>query len=359
VRLDTAQAELEVARQAIEIARRQVDRAQYEADNAQALQASIEADAKRAEVAAVDAGRDAKRKRQLMATHDVARVDAERAETAYDSANAGVASARARTAAAVDAFAAAQGDLQVAQAQLKNANAAIAVREAAVRQAQLDVDHTLLRSPIDGVVVERHVVVGQTVGVVTTTPPLFVIAGDLQHLRLHVSVAEADIGRVAVGQQATFVFDAFLAETFSGQVGEIWPQPDSLQSVVVYEVVISTDNVDRKLLPGMTADVHITVGRRDGILKVPNAALRFRPANPQPAMTKTAGGDGQEAGGGAQVWRLGRNGQPYAVPVRTGISDGVFTEIETVDGALAKGDDVVVAATQPTSGNANIGPLKF
>jgi HlyD family secretion protein len=356
-RLDIALADLEVARQGVEVARGQVDHALREADNAQALQISAEADAKHAELTAVDARRDLKRKRKLVTTGDVAPVDTEHSETAYDAASAGVASAQARAAAAAAAFAAAQAEAMVAQAQLKNAAATVAVREAAVRQAQVDVHHTVLRSPIDGVVVERNVIVGQTVSGGPVAAPLFTIAGDLRHLQLHASVDEADVGRVAIGQPATFTFDAFPAQTFSGEVAEIWTQPQPLQSVVAYDVLIGADNTDRKLLPGMTADVRIIVGRRDDVLKVPNAALRFRPANHGSEMPTTTGGERQEARARAEVWRLDGDGRPHADPVHMGLTDGVFTEV--TDGDLAKGDEVVVGASQSTGANVKVGPLKF
>ena len=354
-RLETALADLEVARQGIEIARGQVDRALRDADNARALQVSAEADATHAELTATDARRDLKRKRKLGATGDVAPVDTEHSETVYDAASAGVASARARAAAAADTFAAAQAAGKVAQAQLKNAEATVSLREAAVRQAQVDVNHTVFRSPIDGVVVERNLIVGQTVGGSQAAVPLLTIAGDLRNLQVHASVDEADIGRVAVGQPATFTFDAFPGQMFAGQVAKIWALPQPLQSVVAYDVVIGVDNSNRKLLPGMTADVRIIVGRRDGVIKVPNAALRFRPTENGSEMAKA--GDGQEGTGATEVWRLGRDGQPHAHPLHIGLTDGVFTEV--VEGDLKNGDEVLVGLSQATSAPVRVGPLKF
>ena len=355
-RLDTALADLEVARQGVEIARGQVDRALRDVDNAQALQASAEADARHAELTATDARRDLKRKRTLGATGDVAPADAEHSKTMYDAANAGVASATARATAAAATFAATQAAAKVAQAQLKNAEATAAVREAAVRQAQVDVAHAVFRSPIAGVVVERNVIIGQTVGGNATALPLFTIAGDLQHLQLHASVDEADIGRVLVGQPATFTFDAFPSQVFSGRVAKIWTLPQSQQSVVAYEVLIGVDSTDRRLLPGMTADVRITVGRRDNVLKVPNAALRFKLADGAEAAPTAADG-GQQITSGAQVWRLDRNGRPQACPVTTGLTDGVFTEI--TEGHLGPGDEVLVGTSQAATANGRVGPLKF
>ena len=347
-----------MARQGVAVARGQVERAQREADNARALQTSAEADAQHAELTATDARRDLKRKRTLGTTGDVAPADAERSESAYGAASAGVASAKARAAAAAAAGAASEAATTVAQAQLKNAEATVALREAAVRQAQVDMAHTVLRSPIDGVVMERNIIVGQSVGGSLAAAPLFMIAGDLGHLQVHASVNEADIGRVASGQPATFIFDAFPGQTFSGEVAGISTVPQPLQSVVAYDVVIATENADRKLFPGMTAEVRIVVGRRDAVLKVPNAALRFRPGNRGAEMARPAGGDAQEVTGSKEVWRLARNGQPHAEQVHTGLTDGVSTEVIGSD--LKEGDQVVVGVSQSADNqNARVGPLKF
>jgi len=122
-------------------------------------------------------------------------------------------------------------------------------------------------------------------------------------------------------------------------------------------VVIGADNADRKLLPGMTADVRIIVGRKDNVLKVPNAALRFAPAERGSEMVRTPSGEDRDASGGAEVWRLGRDGRQHAHPVHTGLTDGVFTEV--MDSDLKDGDEVIVGTSQPTSANARVGPLKF
>jgi HlyD family secretion protein len=352
-RLDTALADLEVARRGVDIASRQLDRANRESANAEALEAGARADTQRAEVSAVDARRDLQRKRKLASSGDVAPADAEHTAAASGAADAGVASAKAHSTAAGEASAAARAEADVAKAQLDNAVATVAAREAAARQARLELSHTELRSPIDGVVVERNVAIGQSVGLAPNAPPLLAIAGDLRRLQLRANVAEADVGRVAAGQEATFVFDAFSNETFRGRVRSIAAQPRSAQSVVAYDVMIDADNPDRRLRPGMTAEVHIVTGRRDDVLKVPNAALRFRPASADAASRTDA------AKGVGELWRLDRDGHPHSEPVNIGITDGVFTE---VSGPVKKGDEVIVGSTQSNqagAAGAHVGPLRF
>ncbi len=355
-RLDQAQADLNVARSAVEITRGQLKRAESGIENAHASQLSAQADVQHAELTLVDAERDYKRKRELSVTGDAAKADTERAKTADDVANAALTAAKAHASAADAGATAAEADSEVAQAQLNNALATVVAREAAVHQVQLDLDHTLIRSPIDGIVIDRNIAVGQTVGASAQGPALFTIAEDLRRVQLHANVDEADIGRVAMQQAASFTFDSFPGQTFSGEVVAIRTMPQTQQTNVTYEVVISADNAERKLLPGMTANVRIIVSQRDNVLKVPNAALRFKPEDPGSESAATAPASAEE-GSSAQVWRLGPDGRPHAFPIQTGISDGVYTEV--LGGGLAPGQEVIVGLAEPPSEQAHIGPLRF
>lgn len=355
-RLDQAQADLNVARSAVEIARGQLKRAESGIRSAQAALPSAQADVQHAELTLADADRDYKRKRELSATGDAAKADTERAQTADEVANAGLAAAKAHVSAADAAVTGAEADREVAQAQLTNALATVGARQAAVHQVQLDLDHTLIRSPIDGIVIDRNVAVGQTVGPSAQGPALFTIAQDLRQVQLHANVDEADIGRVAVHEPASFAFDSFPGQTFSGEVVAIRTMPESQQTVVTYAVVISADNAERKLLPGMTANVRIVVSQRDHVLKVPNAALRFKPADQGSDSVATAPASAEE-GASAEVWQLAGSGQPHAIPIRTGISDGVYTEV--LAGEIAAGQEVIVGVAEPSSKQPHIGPLRF
>jgi HlyD family secretion protein len=355
-RLDQAQADLNVARSAVEITRGQLKRAESGIRTAQASQLSAQADVQHAELTLADAERDYKRKRELSVTGDAAKADTERAKTADELASSALTAARAHASAADAAVTAAEADAEVAQAQLNNALATVSARQVSVRQVQLDLDHTLLRSPIDGILVDRNIAVGQTVAPSAQGPALFTIAKDLGQVQLHANVDEADIGRVAVHEPASFTFDAFPSQTLSGEVVAIRTMPESQQTVVAYEVVISADNAERKLLPGMTAAIRIVVSQRDHVLKVPNAALRFRPADAGSPSAATAPTDAKD-GSGAEVWGLGADGRPHAILIRTGISDDLYTEV--LGGKLSAGQDVIVGLAEPSSRQAHVGPLRF
>jgi HlyD family secretion protein len=354
-KFEMAKADAEAADAAVAVARAEVEHARLEADNAHAAMEVARADVDRAALTLADAGRDLKRTRALAKTGDAATVESERATSAYDAAGSGVASVKAKLTAAQAAFAAAQAQAQVAAAQLKSALATAASRQAAMDQAKLDLDHMSIRAPIDGTVIARNAAVGQVVDVGGKQTPLFTLASDLHHMQVHTSVDEADVGRIAPGQPATFTFDAFPDQTFTGTVLAIQPMPQENQTVVSYDAVIAAENPDLKLLPGMTAEVRIETARRENVLKVPNAALRFRPASVESGRGTEEPHPG--VGSPSQVWVVGPNGAPKAVAIGTGITDGTYTEV--VSGDLAAGNSVIVASTEPADTGTQIGPLKF
>ncbi|MBK8176500.1 MAG: efflux RND transporter periplasmic adaptor subunit [Rhodospirillales bacterium] len=359
-RLAMAAADLNVARGQVEIAGDQAEQAQRQVDNARATLQGIHADVEHAELARGDANRDLKRKRELLQTGDAAPVESDKARTASGQADAAFASARARENAAQAALAAAEAQVKVAQSGEANAVAIVAAREAALRQARLDLDHTTIRSPIDGIVVESNAVVGQTVSAAAQAAPLFAVANDLHKLDLHANVDEADIGRIIEGQVATFTFDAYPGQVFTGKVAEIRKTPQVLQSVVSYDVIISVVNDDLKLLPGMTADTRIVTGERDDVLMVPNAAFRFRPSAAHERSAVPAAGAESGTPSTATIWRLTHGGHLQALAVRAGLSDGIETEI--AGGDVAVGDAIVIGANKgsaPETRDARVGPLKF
>jgi HlyD family secretion protein len=263
-----------------------------------------------------------------------------------------------------------------AQAQLKANRAAVTQAVAAVNQAQVDLDHTIIRSPIDGIVVGRSVDVGQTVAASLQAPTLFIIAQDLSEMQVLASIDEADIGRVSTGQTATFHVDSFPEQTFEGRVEQVRLQPTTVQNVVTYSAIIAVDNPGQRLMPGMTATVSLIVRQRDDVLRIPAAALRFRPpegaAPAAEAVRRNAGapaapgtGTAQAAEGparGAQGQRRrsgrgaqgggtpGENGRPAVIyvldekarpqpqRVRVGMSDGQFVEVVS---GVAEGAQVI------------------
>jgi len=226
---------------------------------------------------------------------------------------------------------------EAAKAALESARASREQARAALDQTETNLGYTTIYSPIDGVVISRDVDVGQTVAASLQTPTLFTLAEDLRKMEVHTHVAEADVGRLAPGMGVEFGVDAWPGERFHGAVKEVRYAPETVQNVVTYDAVVSVDNAELKLRPGMTAEVVFLVEAREDALTVPNAALRFVP----PAeLLAAAEAPPEEGGGGASrvLWVLD-GGAPKPVRVRVGITDGRNTEVS--GGTLAAGDRVI------------------
>ncbi|HET7785413.1 MAG TPA: efflux RND transporter periplasmic adaptor subunit [Myxococcales bacterium] len=262
----------------------------------------------------------------------------------------------------------AQADVDTAVATRDGNKAALSAAKAAVLQARADRDmaatnlaFTRITSPIDGIVVSRNVDVGQTVAAAFQAPTLFLIANDLTKMQILANIDEADVGKVHEGLAAKFTVDAYPGETFTGTISQVRQAPNTIQNVVTYQGVISAPNPDRKLRQGMTASVTITTAHKDDALRVSNAALRWKPegapaasdaapgaaraaAPPQARNPSAAARGAREPGAQQGPGRPGRvykvvNGQPSAVMIRVGLSDGQRTEV--LDG-LSEGDEVIV-----------------
>lgn len=255
-----------------------------------------------------------------------------------------------------------QSDYDQAQANLQQAAATVKLKEATLERTRTDLERCTISSPIDGMVVSRNVDVGQTVAASLSAPTLFVIANDLTKMQIDANVSEADIGGVAVGQDVDFTVDAFPYRTFHGKVVQIRAAPITVQNVVTYDTVIGVDNPDLKLRPGMTANVAVITAQRDATVKISNAALRFRPPN-APASgekkTGTSAAPGQRPPGASgsppksdrprerTVYLLPANtDQLQAVSIKTGISDGVDTEVVA---GLKEGDVIVTGVKSASS----------
>lgn len=244
----------------------------------------------------------------------------------------------------------AQADLDLARTNFRDAAAQVEVAQAQVDQAQatlsnaeLDLGYTTIYSPVDGIVVSRNVDVGQTVVSSFQPPTLFVIAQDLTRMEVHANVSESDIGGVVEGKEAEFTVDAYPKEPFTGTITQVRNSPLSIQNVVTYDVVIGANNQDLRLKPGMTANVTIVTARKDDALRVPNAALRFKPPGAPIEKKKMV------------VWMLSGEGQPQAVPVKPGIADQQFTEM--LEGQVREGDRVIVGLeTLEEAGQKNLPP---
>lgn len=318
------------------------------------------------------------------------------AESELASAKASLQLAEVNARRAVDLYKAgliAQADHDQALATLAQAQAQVQIRTAAVERARVDLGRCTIYAPVDGTVISRNVDVGQTVAASMSAPVLFQIASDLTRMQINASVAEADVGAVEEGQEVEFTVDAFPDRMFIGKVTQVRNAPITVQNVVTYDTIISVDNADLKLKPGMTANVSIIVERRENVLRVPNGALRFRPAEQfvetpptnaaPPNMTAATGtnaptmaaGQGRRRGpGGEGRGRGNRGGERrniqtlYLLPggitnvatsssvklkpvrVRMGITDGIYTEV--LDG-LAEGDTIVTAINGSTGNSAS------
>jgi len=231
----------------------------------------------------------------------------------------------------------AQTNYRDAQAQVEVMKAQVAQAEAALKSAELDLSHTRITSPVNGIVVSRNIEVGQTVAASFQAPTLFVIAQDLTKMQVDTNVSESDIGGVKEGKEAEFSVDAYANRLFHGLVAQVRNAPLSIQNVVTYDVVINVDNHDLDLKPGMTANVSIVTARKDRALRVPNAALRVRMPRGESDVKVT------------QVWMLDESGRPHSVPIKPGIVDPVFTEVR--EGNVREGDSIIVGldSNNPTA----------
>jgi HlyD family secretion protein len=268
-----------------------------------------------------------------------------------------------------------QAQVQQSQAQVQQTAAQVQQAQAALSLAEVNLSHTTITSPIDGVVVSRDVNVGQTVAASLSAPTLFTIANDLTQMQVIANIDQADIGLVEQAKSVKFTVDAFPGKDFDGKIQEMRLNPVNVQNVVTYNVVINVDNPDQTLKPGMTANLTITIDEKNNVLKVPNSALRFTPQVSSGAAGSAQGQgrrrqQGDSAGGATQgdsaqnrfapasapvlpgqvriVWVLGQDGTPDRRKITVGLSDGASTEV--VDGDLKEGDMVITG--QQVSGAA-------
>jgi HlyD family secretion protein len=260
----------------------------------QADVAQSEANLAKARVALLDAQQKYGRAKQLETKGLQPQADLDAAKIAVDSA---------------------QSSLQSAEAALNSSKASVSQSQANFNQAQVNLEHTIITSPVDGIVTQRSVDVGQTVASSLQAPTLFIIAVDLTKLQVSANIDEADIGRIRPGQRATFRVDAYPTDTFEGTVAQVRLQPVVVQNVTTYATIINAPNADLKLRPGMTATLRVEVSQKTDVLRVPSAALRFRPtadvfeALNQPVPPEALGGGRGGRGGARGGGRGGPNAQ--------------------------------------------------
>ena len=318
-------------------------------DQARANLLAAESNLAKAKVSVVDAQRTLERNRELRKRDLMPQSELDAAQTAYDAA--------------------------LAQVEVNKAQSAQA--QAGLNQATVDLNNTVIRSPVDGIVISRNVDVGQTVAASLQAPTLFTIANDLAKMEVHTNVDEADVGNVTEGQEVSFTVDAFPARRFKGRVHQVRNAPTVVQNVVTYDAVVRIDNKEQLLKPGMTANVQFLVNRREDVLTIPNMAIRFKPpeqkdeaqellrreqtrAAPTIGARKTSRSPGGGGGGGGRGGRritlyVLSAGKAEPVEVQLGITDGSKTEVR--DGELKENDPVIIgltsAGTQSQTGVVN------
>ncbi|HWS90280.1 MAG TPA: efflux RND transporter periplasmic adaptor subunit [Pyrinomonadaceae bacterium] len=282
-----------------------------------------------------------------------------------------------------------QGGVATAQAQVQNAAAQVEQARAALQLSEINLQHTTITSPIDGVVVSRDVNVGQTVAASLSAPTLFTIAQDLTQMQVIANIDQADIGLVEQAKSVAFTVDAFPGDEFKGTIQQMRLNPQNVQNVVTYNVVIDVSNPEQKLKPGMTANLTVTIDERNDVLKVPNSALRFTPQTSDAAQARTGNSNGQRrnaqrrnAGGGdnaaaqqaegsnaqqprgqfarasepvlpgqtRRVWVMGADGKPQPRRIKVGLSDGSATEV--AEGNLREGDVIITGQNVAASSSS-------
>jgi HlyD family secretion protein len=281
---------------------------QAQADQARANLLSAHANLEKADATLIDTKRTMERNRELFSKNLIAQSELDNAET----------------------------NNQTSQAAVSAAKSQVAQTEAALKFAETNLLYTRILSPVDGVVISRNVDVGQTVAASFQTPTLFTIAQDLTKMQIDTNVDEADIGKVIVGQEAEFSVDAYPENVFRGKVWQVRNAPITVQNVVTYDVVIQVSNPELKLKPGMTANVSIIISTKKDVLKLPNAALRFKPTEKSPTTSDKKG---------PGVW-IPEQDKPRRIPVSLGISDGNYTEI--VSGEIREGQELIVESLVST-----------
>lgn len=287
-----AEAELDITEASLETQKTEILRYQAELENAKASFTAAQAQTRKTAVTLENARLNMERQKQLVEQDFVSKNDYDSAKTNYESALAGLEQSEAQEEAARTRITSSEVSLTIAKAKIKEAEAMVRLKQAGLDKRKVDLANTVIRSPIDGIVIDRSIDVGQTVAASLQAPVLFTIAQDLNRMQVSTSVDEADIGRIKEGQPVQFTVDAFGNRKFKGVVSQIRKLGKTVQNVVTYEVIVSADNSDLSLMPGMTADVEIELLKKPKVLTVVNAALRFKPPDDLIAETESTPGTG-------------------------------------------------------------------
>jgi HlyD family secretion protein len=355
-RQDAAQADLAQARADRDTKSAQIDKARSALLRSQAQADDLAAQRNRARVQLAEAQRNLDRQTELTTRAAGTQTALEQARTQLEVQQANLASADAQIASNRAEQTGLKADIALAEAGVKSAEALILQRQAKLRDIEIDLARAEIKSPVDGVVVKRDIELGQTVAASLSAPTLFTIAQDLSEIDIHANIDEADVGRLKPEQKVTFTVNAYPNRTFEGSVRMVRLSAQTVQNVVTYTAVIGVENRDQALLPGMTANLQIVTDEREDVLRIPNAALRFRPAmnlaaraeaDPERRNARRTGRDQAqdgEDGTGGRVFRLGPDGNPQPIAVRLGVTDGSYTEV--LRGDLQDGSSVITGGGQ-------------
>lgn len=341
-RVSEAKAALNVAKATALLQKAAIQRAQAGLENARTAKKIEEAQRSVQQIKQEELERDYERFLNLSRTASVAQRDMTQARAQRDAGAATMRVLQEQIDLKEQAIKIAQAELAMAEANLVNAQAVVEQKRATLEQTELDQERTEIRSPIDGVIIKRDVNPGQTVAVTLEAKTLFKIAHDLKEMEVRGRIDEADVGKLKIGQRATFSVDAYPDRTFEGHVQQIRKAAEVTQNVVTYTAVISAPNPELLLLPGMTAVLRVQVQETADALKVSNQALRFRldnrDQNKRPAGSDMASYD---------IWVVDDRGSPVKIPVQIGASDENDTQI--TGGALREGQQVIVGVAMPRS----------
>ena len=359
-RRDAAAADLAQGKADLIVKRAQLDRAKSSRLKANSTVKDLEAQRDRVAAQLADAKRTFDRQNELFNRNTGSQQNLDNARTQVEIQTATLASTEAICASVEAELNGLDADILLAEGQLQSGEALIASREAKLKDILIDLERTDIRSPVDGVVVQRQVDLGQTVAASLSAPVLFQIAQDLREIDIYANIDEADVGHLKEGQKVGFTVNAYPNRTFEGSVRMVRLSAQTVQNVVTYTAVIGVRNLDQALLPGMTANLQIVTDEREDVLRIPNAALRFRPAvamassetqSEASPRRRPRGQDaqaGRNEGTSGRIYRVGPDGNPQAVPVRLGVTDGAYTEI--LRGDVQEGAAIIVGAPRADGG---------
>jgi HlyD family secretion protein len=338
-RVDEASAALKMASAAARIQTATLERTKLLIANARTDQTLAEALAASAQAKRDESEREFNRKSRLALTGSASDRDLSLAQTARETAAADLRAALVQVKLKEEAIELAKADLRIADATLENAEAVVEQKQASLNQAKLDLDRTVLRSPIDGVILDRAVDPGQTIAVSLDARTLFTIANNLDSMEVRGRIDEADVGSLQEGQTVKFSVDAYPDRIFTGKILQIRKASEVTQNVVTYAAIVSAPNPDHLLLPNMTAELSIVVADSGPTLQIPNQALRFQPG----PIIATDVSASQSALSGT-VWIVGDDGNPKPISVRLGESNDTTTRL--VDGPLTEGQLLIIGVAE-------------